>query len=127
MLAILDRLLERGLLAEAHQAVLKRASGVWEILSERTLSRDAEGNQGMSELRRLETAGKLMQFLKAIKWTRTSRPQLAELEAPLRRLLEECLCKTRRTKRVAARCVIGSGEWTDERAVALDDVRIRVS
>ena len=53
--------------------------------------------------------------------------ELAELEAPLRGLLEECLCNTRRTKRVAARRVIGSSEGTDERAAAWDAVRLRVS
>ena len=39
--------------------------------------------------------------------------ELAELEAPPRALLEECLCNTRSTKRVAARLtsfVIGSNE-----------------
>ena len=52
--------------------------------------------------------------------------KLAELEAPLRGLLEEYLCNTRRTKRVAARRVIDSSEWTDERAAAWDAVRVWV-
>ena len=42
-------------------------------------------------------------------------------------LLEECLCKTRRTERVAERCAIGNNECTDERIAARDAVRLRVS
>ena len=53
---------------------------------------------------------------------RTSLPELAKLEAPLRALLKACLCITRRTKRVEARRVIGSNEWTDERMVTWDAV-----
>ena len=71
-------------------------------------------------MRRPETAGELTQFLQAINWMRTSLPELAELGAPLRGLLEGCLCNTRRTKRVAARRVIGSSERTDEREAAWD-------
>ena len=51
-----------------------------------------------------------MQFLQAINWMRTSLPELAELEAPLRELLEECLCNTQRTKLVAARRAIDTVE-----------------
>ena len=58
---------------------------------------------------------------------RTSLPELAELEAPLRALLEECLCNTRHTKPVAARRAFGSNEWTDEYIAAWDAVRLRVS
>ena len=68
-----------------------------------------------------------MQFLQAINWMRTSLPELVELEAPLRALLEECLCNTRCTKRVAARRAVGSNEWTDERMTAWGAVRRRVS
>ena len=53
--------------------------------------------------------------------------ELAEIEAPLRGLLVEGLCNTRRTKRVEARSVIDSGEWKDERAAAWDAVRLRMS
>ena len=49
------------------------------------------------------------------------------MEAPLRALLEECLCNTRRTKRVEARRAVDSNEWTDERMAAWDAVRLRVS
>ena len=67
-----------------------------------------------------------MQSLQAINWMRTSLPELAELEAPLRALLEECLCNTRRTKRVAARRAIGSNERTQNRIAAWDAVRLLV-
>ena len=79
---------------------------VWETLSGQTVSHDPERTQGLSELRRPETAGELMQFLQAINWMRTSLPELAELEAQLLALR----CNTRRTKRVAARRSIGSNE-----------------
>ena len=90
------------------------------------MSHDPDRTQELSELRRPEAAGELIQFLQAINWLRTSLPDLPELEAPLRALLEECLCNTR-TKRVAARRAIGSNEWTDERMAAWDAVRLRVS
>ena len=67
-----------------------------------------------------------MQFLQAINWMRTSLPELAEVEAPSRRLLEERLCSTQRTKRLAARRDIGRNEWTDQRAAAWDAVQLRV-
>ena len=89
------------------------------------MSHDPERTQGLSELRRPETAGELIQLLQAINRMWTSLPELAELEATLRALLEECLRNTRRTKRVAARRAIGSNEWTDERMAAWSVVRIR--
>ena len=87
------------------------------------MSHHPEHTQGLSELRRPETAGELMQFLHAIHWMRKSLPELAELEAQLLALR----CNTRRTKRMAARRTIGSNEWTDERIAAWDAVRLRVS
>ena len=129
LLAILDRLLERGLFAAAHKAVFFRKEIKWcgKILSGQTVSHNPERTHGLSELRRPETAGELMKFLQAISWMRTSLPELAELNATLRALLEERLCNTRRTKRVAARRAIGSNEWTAELMAALDPVRLRVS
>ena len=78
------------------------------------MTHDPERTQGLSE------------FLQTINWMRKSLPDLAELELPLRGLFEECLCNTRRTKVVAARRVIDSSRWTDERAAAWDDGRLRV-
>ena len=129
LLAILDRLLERGLFAVAHKAVFFRneIKCCGKTRFGQTVSHDPERTQGLSELRRPETAGELMQFLQAFNWMRKSLPELAELEAPLRGLLEECLCNSRCTKRVATRRVKGSSEWTDERAAAWDAVPLRVS
>ena len=95
---MLDRLLKRGLVAAAHKAVFfrKGIKWCWEILSGQAVSHDPERTQGLSELRRPETAGELMQFLQAFKWMGTFRPGLAELEEPLRGVLEECHCNTRR-------------------------------
>ena len=91
------------------------------------MSHDPERTQGLSELRRPETPGELMQFLQAINWMRTSLPELAVLEAPLQAFLEECLCNTPRTKRVAARRAIGINEWTGKRMAAKVDMRLWVS
>lgn len=55
-----------------------------------------------------------MQLLQATHWMRTFLPELWELEAPLRGLLEEFMCHQRFAKRVAARRVMyGSSEWAD--------------
>ena len=58
---------------------------------------------------------------------RTSLPELAELEVPLRGLLEECLSNTRRAKHVATRRIVDNSEWTDQRAATWDAVRLPVS
>ena len=125
LLATLDRLLEHGPFVAAHKAVFFRKEIKWcgKILSGQMVSHDPECTQGLSKLRRPETAGELMQFLQAINWIRTSLP---ELEAPLRALLVEYLYNTRRTKRVATRRVIGTN-GTDESAAAWDAVRLRMS
>ena len=122
LLAIFERLLMRGLFGAAHKAVFFRTEIKWcgKILSGQTVSNDSERTRGIIELHRPETAGELMQFVQAINWMITSLPELAELEAPLRALLDECLCKTRGTQPVAARRAIGSNEWTDERMAACD-------
>ena len=90
------------------------------------MSHDPRRTDGLSELCRPETTGEPMQVRQAIDWMRTSLPELAELDAPLEGLREECLCNTRRTKRVAARRAIVSNDWTDERMAAWDTVRLPV-
>ena len=106
--------------AAAPKAVFIRKEIEWfgKILSRQTVSHDPERTQGLSEVRRPETAGELMQFLQDINWMRTSLPERAALEAPLRALLEECLSNTRRTKRVAAQRANGNNEWMGERMAA---------
>ena len=67
-MAILDRLLERGVFAAAPKAVFirKEIEWFWKILSRQTVSHDPERTRGLSELCRPETAGELMQFLETI-------------------------------------------------------------
>ena len=96
---------ERGLFAAAHKDIFFRKEIKWfgKILSGQTVSHP-EGTQGLSELRRPETAGKIVQFLQAINWMPTSLPELAELEAPLRALLEDCPQRTAYQARGGASC-----------------------
>ena len=70
---------------------------------------------GLATMRRLETAGQLMQFSQAVNWLRTSLPRMAEVVYPLRVFLEEHLAGSkRRTKRVASTRAISAGDWTSE-------------
>lgn len=62
-----------------------------------------------------------------MKLKRTSLPELAKLEAPLRALLEYFLRNTRRTEHLAARHAICSKEWEDEHTPVWDAVRLRVA
>ena len=95
LVAILDRLLERGLLAAAHKAVFvrKKIKQCGKILSGQTVSHGPEHTQGLSELRRPETAGELMYFFQAINWMLMSLSELVELEASLRRC-SKSVCAT---------------------------------
>ena len=78
------------------------------------MSHGPERTQEPNELHRPETAGELMQFLRATNSIWTSLPERTVLETPLRGLFEEGLCNTRHAKRVAVRRVIAISEWTDE-------------
>lgn len=51
----------------------------------------------------------------AIYWMYPAFPSLAELEAPLRNILEGCLKRTKLTNHVANRLVLTKGYWTDDR------------
>ena len=65
-------------------------------------SHDPVPLQGLSDIRRSETAAELMQFFQAMNWLCTSLPRMAEVVAPLRLFLEELMTgAARRTKRVA--------------------------
>ena len=108
LLAILERQLESFCCSPQARFLPKGNQVCGKILSGQMVSHDPELSQGLSELRRPETAGELIQFLQAINRMRTSLPELAELEAPLRALLEECLCNIRRTKRLAARVLLAA-------------------
>ena len=72
------------------------------VYSKGRVSHDPVRLQGLSYMRRPETAAELMQFLQAMKWLRTSLPRMAEVVAPRRLFLEERMASAaRRTKRVA--------------------------
>ena len=108
------------------------------IFSGQTVSHDPERNQGLSVLRRPETAGELLQFLEAINWMRASLPELTELKALLRGLLEECPCNTAhqarggapcyRTQRVGGRACgrVGCCATTGERSGASESPKARI-
>lgn len=57
--------------------------------------------QGLMEMQRPENVGELQQFIHGVNWMRTVLPNLAEVETPLKSLLEGCLRHTSRTNRVA--------------------------
>ena len=52
------------------------------------MSHDRERLSGLASMRRPQTVGKLIQFLQAVNWLRTSLPRLAAVVEPLRVLLE---------------------------------------
>ena len=96
---VLQRLLERGLHAAAHKAVFYREEIRWcgKLYTGLEVRHDPERVQGLTDMRRPETARELQQFLCAVNWMRTALPGLAETEMPLQGLLHECLRNTSRT------------------------------
>lgn len=62
---------------------------------------DPERIEGLTQLRRPETAADLMKFLFAANWIRTSLPEYAKVVAPLQDKLDQVLKGTKRTKIVA--------------------------
>ncbi|MEP0580138.1 MAG: reverse transcriptase domain-containing protein [Marinobacter sp.] len=130
LLQLLDDILERlenvGLFVAAHKCTFFSRELVWcgKVYSNGVVSHDPARVQGLSEMRRPENAGELMQFLQAVNWLRTSLPRLAETVAPLRDFLEELLVgATRRTKRVARNRVIKDTAWTEDRVRAWNAAR----
>ena len=86
---ILARLESVGLFAAAHKCTFFSREIVWcgKVYSQGRVSHDPVRLQGLSDMRRLETAAELMKFLQAMNWLRTSLPRMAEVVAPLRCLL----------------------------------------
>ena len=83
------------------------------------MSHDRERLSGLASMRRPHTAGKLMQFLQAINWLRTSFPRLGEVAKPLQVLLEEHMGEIqRRTKGVASNRAIAEEAWACEQVAA---------
>ena len=63
---------------------------VWcgKVYSLGRVSHDPVRLQGLSDMRRPETASELMKFLQGMNWLRTSLLRMAEVVAPLRLILE---------------------------------------
>ena len=59
------------------------------VLGEGKMFHDREYFSGLASMRRLQTAGELMQFMQALNWLRTSLPRLAEIVEPPQVLLKE--------------------------------------
>ena len=118
---ILGRLESVGLLVAAHKCTFFALELVWcgEVYSDSVVSHDPARIQGLSDMRRPQTASELMQFLQAANWLRTSLPRMAEVVEPLRVFLEQLMAgASRRTKRVASNRVIQEDAWTAERVRA---------
>ena len=81
---ILARLESVGLFAAAHKCTFFSREIVWcgKVYSQGRVSHDPVRLQGLSDMRRPETAAELMQFLQAMNWLRTSLPRMAEVVAP---------------------------------------------
>ena len=118
---ILGRSESVGLFVAAHKCTFFARELVWcgKVYSDSVVSHDPARIQGLSDMRRPQTASELMQFLQAANWLRTSLPRMAEVVEPLRVFLEQLMAgASRRTKRVASNRVIQEDAWTAERVRA---------
>ena len=61
------------------------------VYSDGVVSHDPARIQGLSDMRRPQTASEPMQFLQAANWLRTSLPRMAEVVEPLRVFLEQLM------------------------------------
>ena len=109
LLCLQDEILGRsesvGLFVAAHKCTFFARELVWcgKVYSDSVVSHDPARIQGLSDMRRPQTASELMQFLQAAKWLRTSLPRMAEVVEPLRVFLKQLMAgASRRTKRVAS-------------------------
>ena len=100
--------------AAARKCTFLSCEIVWcgKVHQQGRVSHDPVRLQGLSDMRRPETAAELMQFLQAMNWLRTSMPRLAEVVATLRLFLEELMAgAARQTKRVAINGAIPPAAW----------------
>ena len=94
-LNILDKILGRpedaGLFAVARKCLFFDTKILWcgKVYSRGQVSHDRKRLSGLASMRRPQTAGELVQVLKAVNGLRTSLPRLAEVIESLRELLEE--------------------------------------
>ena len=97
LLCLLDEILGRmesvGLFVAAHKCTFFARELVWcgKVYYDGVVSNDPARIQGLSDMRRHQTASELMQFLQAANWLRTSLPRMAEVVEPLRVFLEQLM------------------------------------
>ena len=97
LLCLLDEILgwleSVGFFVAAHKCTFFARKLVWcgKMYSDGVVSHDPARTQGLSDMRRPQTAGELMQFLQAATWLRTSLPRMAEVVEPLRMFLEHIM------------------------------------
>ena len=108
------RFMERGLFLAAHKLILFAKEIRWcrKLYLGSSVRHDPERVRCLVEMRRPATVGQLMQFLQVANWMRLSLPNMAEVVAPLRALMELKLQGTNRTKRVASRRELVVDDWT---------------
>ena len=94
------------------------------LYSQGRVSHDPVCFQGLSDMRRPETAAELIQFLQAMNWLRTSLPRMAQVVDPLRLFLEELMVGAPgQTKGVAKKHAIPRAAWTEGRLKAWGDAQ----
>ena len=76
------------------------------------VSHDPARIQGLSDMRRPQTASELMQFFQAANWLRTSLPRMAEVVEPLRVFLEQLMAGVR-VERSGWRAIVSSRRRVD--------------
>ena len=122
LLCLLDEILGRlesvGLFVAAHKCTFFARELVWcgKVYSNGVVSQDPVRIQGLSEMRRPETASEMMQFLQASNWLRTSLPRMAEVVEPLRVFLEQLMAGASR-KRSGWRAIVSSRRTRGRRSV----------
>lgn len=112
LLTALQRLVDRGLFAAAHECNLFTwsATSCGKAYSSESIAYLRERMEGLVNTRRPATKGEMIQFLQAAKWMRTFPPRLVGAIGPLREL-SEVLAKTSRTKRLAKNRRIIEEDW----------------
>ena len=97
--------MECRLFLAVHKLVLFARELKWwgKVYSKYSVNRDPERIRGLVKMRRPETISELIQFLQVANWMRLFLPNMVEVVAPLRGLMETRLNDTSRTKRVASR------------------------
>jgi len=116
--------MECRLFLAVHKLVLFARELKWwgKVYSKYSMNRDPERIRGLVKMRRPETISELIQFLQVANWMRLFLPNMVEVVAPLRGLMETRLNDTSRTKCVASRYAIVRDDWTPELAAAWQEL-----